>query len=234
MCWCVSMRYGRLIRILVHVPVALIRRTPKISGCEQSTRWTHPGHGPRTAGRSLNLRCAGSWVFRSASGCTQGRFWFWSGWPPRRSGWRGVPARRRRRTAPAGLPRRRGRPRSGPPGARSGRTTAWAYSRAAGVTGAMAVTSDRVTPNPAASMTGVQFGWWFHPSAAAAAWQRCSSSAPRGWLRKRGRAASSTTTRTPPGASARRTPDSSRAGWATWCSEDDAHTRSTGLPLHPP
>src|SRR6478736_4742810 len=27
MCWCVSMRYGRLIRVLVHVPVALIRRT---------------------------------------------------------------------------------------------------------------------------------------------------------------------------------------------------------------
>jgi len=70
-----------------------------------------------------------------------------------------------------------------------------------GVTGAMAVTSERVTPNPAASMTGVQFGWWFRPSAAAAAWQRCSSRAARGWLRKRGRAASSATTRTPPGAS---------------------------------
>ena len=143
---------------LFHVPVALIRRTQKISGCEQSTRWTHPGHGPRTAGRSLNLRCAGSWVFRSASGCTQGRFWIWSGVATQTVRVARGSSSTSSESRSSRSRRRRGRPRSGPPGARSGRTTAWAYSRAAGVTGAMAVTSDRVTPNPAASMTGVQSG----------------------------------------------------------------------------
>ena len=79
------------------------------------------------------------------------------GWRPRRSGWRGVRARSRSNwPSRSSTASRSSAVRAARCEKRANHCRA--YSRASGVTGATVVSSDLVTANPAASMTGVQSG----------------------------------------------------------------------------